>query len=68
MSFLNTVTVFGTATDITLAELALEMLFPADNRTIELANLMQSELVDQASPVAVERGRAGAREHVLMRR
>jgi hypothetical protein len=33
MSFLNTVTVFGTASDITLAELALEMLFPADDQT-----------------------------------
>lgn len=49
MSFLNTVTVFGTATDITLAELALEMLFPADERTVELANRMQAELVDQAA-------------------
>lgn len=47
MSFLNTVTVFGTATDVTLAELALEMLFPADDRTVELANLMQAELVGQ---------------------
>lgn len=46
MSFFNTVTVFGSATDITLAELALEMLFPADDRTVELAGLMQAELVD----------------------
>ena len=30
VSFLNTVTVFGTPNDVTLAELALEMLFPAD--------------------------------------
>ena len=40
MSFLNTITIFGTANDITLAELALEMLFPADDQTVEIiANL-----------------------------
>jgi transcriptional regulator with XRE-family HTH domain len=44
MSFLNTVTVFGTASNITLAELALEMLFPADEQTSRIANLMQAEL------------------------
>jgi transcriptional regulator with XRE-family HTH domain len=45
MSFLNTVTVFGTANDITLAELALEMLFPADNQTAEIAkNMVREEL------------------------
>jgi transcriptional regulator with XRE-family HTH domain len=34
VSFLNTVTVFGTPTDVTLSELALEMLFPADPETV----------------------------------
>jgi transcriptional regulator with XRE-family HTH domain len=43
MSFLNTVTVFGTPNDVTLAELALEMLFPADARTIEIARTMVRE-------------------------
>jgi transcriptional regulator with XRE-family HTH domain len=43
VSFLNTVTVFGTPNDVTLAELALEMLFPADDRTIEIANNMVRE-------------------------
>jgi len=52
MSFVNTVTVFGTASDITLAELALEMLFPADDQTIAIANLMQSELAEPAPSVA----------------
>ena len=33
MSFLSTVTVFGTPNDVTLSELALEMLFPADDET-----------------------------------
>lgn len=33
LSFLSTTTVFGTATDVTLAELALECFFPADDAT-----------------------------------
>jgi transcriptional regulator with XRE-family HTH domain len=45
VSFLNTVTVFGTPNDVTLAELALEMLFPADSQTIEIArNMIQEQL------------------------
>jgi transcriptional regulator with XRE-family HTH domain len=43
VSFLNTVTVFGTPNDVTLAELALEMLFPADARTIEITRSMVQE-------------------------
>jgi transcriptional regulator with XRE-family HTH domain len=43
LSFLSTVTVFGTASDITLAELALEMLFPADDRTIAIVDAMEAE-------------------------
>lgn len=43
VSFLNTVTVFGTPNDVTLAELALEMLFPADARTVEIARTMVRE-------------------------
>lgn len=40
-SFISTVTVFGTAVDITLAELAIESFFPADAATAEaLRNLM----------------------------
>jgi transcriptional regulator with XRE-family HTH domain len=50
MSFLNTVTVFGTASDITLAELALEMLFPADDRTVAVAEAMEAERNDSAPP------------------
>lgn len=38
VSFLSTVTVFGTASDVTLSELALEMLFPADSATIEIVS------------------------------
>lgn len=43
-SFLSTLTVFGTANDITLAELALEMLFPVDEQTLEIARRMVEEL------------------------
>ena len=43
MSFLGTVTVFGTPNDVTLSELALEMLFPADDRTAEIAKAMVEE-------------------------
>jgi hypothetical protein len=44
VSFLNTVTVFGTANDVTLAELALEMLFPADDQTIHIVDRMVREV------------------------
>lgn len=43
VSFLNTVTVFGTPNDVTLAEVALEMLFPADAETIEITRSMALE-------------------------
>jgi hypothetical protein len=43
MSFLSTVTVFGTPNDVTLSELALEMLFPADDPTAEIAKAMVAE-------------------------
>jgi MmyB-like transcription regulator ligand binding domain len=43
VSFLNTVTVFGTASDVTLSELALEMLFPADSETIEIVKRITAE-------------------------
>jgi hypothetical protein len=35
LSFLSTTTVFGTPVDITLSELALETLFPADDATAD---------------------------------
>ena len=48
MSFLGTVTVFGTPNDVTLSELALEMLFPADEKTAEIAKAMVEETVRMA--------------------
>jgi hypothetical protein len=43
LSFLGTVTVFGTPNDVTLSELALEMLFPADDATARIAQAMVEE-------------------------
>jgi len=48
MSFISTITVFGTPVDITLAELALETFFPADARTAEwLRRLSDGQPGDQ---------------------
>jgi transcriptional regulator with XRE-family HTH domain len=38
LSFISTVTVFGTPVDITLSELAIESFFPADEKTAEIMN------------------------------
>ena len=46
VSFLNTTTIFGTPTDVTLSELALEMLFPADEPTIAIVKSMVDEGVE----------------------
>ncbi|MGL4284900.1 MAG: helix-turn-helix domain-containing protein [Phreatobacter sp.] len=43
VTFLNTITVFGSPHDVTLSELALEMLFPADERTVEVVRRMVAE-------------------------
>src|SRR5215469_778551 len=48
VSFLNTLTVFGTPSDVTLAELALEMLFPADDETVEIVKSMELERASAA--------------------
>ena len=53
MSFLGTVTVFGTPDDVTLSELALEMLFPADEKTEEFAHAMvRRAALDERSSAA----------------
>ena len=40
ISFISTTTVFGTPTEATLSELALEMLFPADAETVDRVELL----------------------------
>jgi len=36
LSFFSTTMIFGTPVDITLAELAVELFFPADKSTMEI--------------------------------
>ena len=36
LSFISTITVFGTPLDVTLSELAIESFFPADAHTAEV--------------------------------
>jgi transcriptional regulator with XRE-family HTH domain len=56
VSFLNTTTIFGTPTDVTLSELALEMLFPADEATIAIVRTMVDEEMSRSSgDVALQR-------------
>ena len=43
VSFVNTTTVFGTPTDVTLSELALEMLFPADDSTVATVKRLMND-------------------------
>ena len=43
VAFLSTTTIFGTPTDVTLSELALEMLFPADQATIAIVRRLAEE-------------------------
>jgi len=56
VSLLNTTTIFGTPTEVTLSELALEMLFPADPDTIEIVRRMVAESeVETASQERLQR-------------
>ena len=43
VSFFSTITVFGTAHDVTLSELALEMLFPGDEQTARIVRALEHE-------------------------
>jgi hypothetical protein len=46
--------VFGTANDIALSELALEMLFPADGQTIEITNKLVEEVEAETQPASAD--------------
>jgi transcriptional regulator with XRE-family HTH domain len=54
VSFLNTTTVFGTPTDVTLSEIALEMLFPADDATVAIVRAMVDENAEKPSPAQLQ--------------
>jgi transcriptional regulator with XRE-family HTH domain len=49
LSFISTITVFGTPTDITLSELAMETFFPADATTALALQQMARSLGDDAA-------------------
>lgn len=49
MSFISTVTVFGTPTDVTLSELALETFFPADEFTAKALISLAAERQQEAT-------------------
>jgi hypothetical protein len=49
LAFLSTTTVFGTAVDITLAELAIESFFPADEATATALRQLHEETTTAAS-------------------
>jgi transcriptional regulator with XRE-family HTH domain len=50
VSFLSTTTIFGTPTDVTLSELALEMLFPADEETVKVVTAMADAQATRTEP------------------
>jgi transcriptional regulator with XRE-family HTH domain len=50
VSFFNTITIFGTPADVTLSELALEMLFPADAETVAIVSALNAEADVQTRP------------------
>jgi hypothetical protein len=56
VSFLNTITIFGTPTDVTLSELALEMLFPADAETAAIVRALSAETSALAPGALAEAG------------
>jgi transcriptional regulator with XRE-family HTH domain len=49
LSFISTITVFGTPIDITLAELALETFFPADEATAQALRRLHAQLQPAAT-------------------
>ena len=41
LSFISTVTIFGTPIDVTVSELAIESFFPADDKTAEVISRLK---------------------------
>ena len=56
LNFISTVTVFGTPTDITLSELALETFFPADEDTARALRQMAESLDEAATRLPTRLG------------
>jgi len=51
LSFLSTTTIFGTAVDVTLSELAIESFFPADARTASIMRSFEPSAGDAERPL-----------------
>jgi transcriptional regulator with XRE-family HTH domain len=58
LSFLSTTTIFGTAVDVTLSELAIESFFPADARTASIMRNFQPSAGDAERPLLQTRAEA----------
>jgi len=56
LSFLSTTTVFGTAVDVTLSELAVESFFPADARTAAVMRGPEPPAGEPERPLLQTRG------------
>ncbi|HEU4977539.1 MAG TPA: hypothetical protein VFT42_01455, partial [Solirubrobacteraceae bacterium] len=50
LSFISTATTFGTATDVTVAELSIESFFPADDATARALAQPQNAISSRATP------------------
>jgi hypothetical protein len=62
LAFFTTISTFGTAVDITLAELSIEALYPADDRTASwLHRGRRSRLTSARTPYTVRETRSGNR-------
>ncbi|HTE42172.1 MAG TPA: helix-turn-helix transcriptional regulator, partial [Steroidobacteraceae bacterium] len=55
MSFFSTTTVFGTAVDVTLAELAIEAFFPADAETAKMLQEIAAKRAESPQPLGARR-------------
>ena len=62
-TFLNTTTIFGTPTNVTLSELALEILFPADKATIAIVKTMVDEESSHHESDLALQNAGGLRQH-----
>lgn len=55
MRLFSTIATLGTAQDITLAELRIELFFPMDAATAELAQRLADADVERVEPVEISR-------------
>ena len=56
MSFIGTTTVFGTPTEVTLSELALEMWFPEDAEVVDVFAPPREDFLTGEMPAYMRKG------------